>query len=272
MRDMADTTPARTGLSRWERATEWPLTATAVLFLAVYAWEILDDLDGHARTVAESVLNAIWLVFVVDYVVRLVLAPDRPRWFFRHLLDLAAVALPMLRPLRLLRLASLIGVLQRHAGTALRGRITVYVIGSVLLFGFIGALAVLDAERDAPGATIVSFGDAVWWSLVTVTTVGYGDIAPITQTGRTIAVALMVGGVALVGIVSATLASWIVSAVADESAGPLSRGAATAKQVTELQEQVKALTAEVSRLAGLPAGVPEHYPDEGGPEATPRHR
>jgi voltage-gated potassium channel len=77
----------------------------------------------------------------------------------------------------------------------------------------LGAVAVLDAERSAPGANITSFGDALWWASTTVTTVGYGDRYPVTTEGRLIAVALMVVGIGLVGAVTASVATWMVARV-----------------------------------------------------------
>ena len=82
----------------------------------------------------------------------------------------------------------------------------------------------------------------MWWSLVTITTIGYGDLAPVTAVGRCAAVLLMVGGVALAGVVTATLASWVISLVAEESA---EQEAATRAQVEDLQRQVAVLAERV---------------------------
>jgi voltage-gated potassium channel len=227
---------------RWKRISDWPLTAAAVLFLACYAWEIIGDLSGPSTTLAEAGMAATWGIFLVDYVANLVLAPHRWHWFRTHILDLFIVVLPILRPLRLLRLVTLLSVLHRTAGTAFRGRVVVYAAGASVLLVFVAALAVLDAERSAPGATITSFGNALWWTFVTITTVGYGDFSPVTITGRLIAVALMFGGIALLGIVTATLASWIVERVAikEEDAQAATRGEirALAKQIAQLEEVV----------------------------------
>ncbi|MDU7383850.1 MAG: potassium channel family protein [Schaalia turicensis] len=135
-------------------------------------------------------MNAVWAIFTIDYAVRLVLAPDRRSWFWRHLLDLAAVVLPVLRPLRLLRLVALFGVLQRSAGSALRGRITAYTVASVSLLVFVGAFAILDAEQGVDGASLHSFENALWWTIVTITTVGYGDLSPVTPMDRFVAMPL----------------------------------------------------------------------------------
>ena len=257
-------------LSAWERRSEWPLTAIALAFLAVYAWEVVADLHGAARAGTELAMDVMWAVFIADYLVRLALAPQRGRWFVRHLFDLAVVALPVLRPLRLVRLIALIGVLHRGAGMALRGRITAYTAGGVTLLVLVSSLAVLDAERGAPGTPIHTYGEAVWWALATITTVGYGDLAPVTAVGRWAAVLLMIGGVALAGVVTATLASWIVSLVAEESA---EQEAATRAQVEVLQRQVTALIERVEHLgADRPAraAAPESEPGAGaGADARP---
>lgn len=248
-------------LSAWERRSEWPLTAIALAFLAVYAWEVIADLHGAERAGTELAMNAMWAVFIVDYLVRLALAPQRGRWFVRHLFDLAVVALPVLRPLRLVRLIALIGVLHRGAGMALRGRITAYTASGVTLLVVVSSLAVLDAERGAPGTPIRTYGEAVWWALATITTVGYGDLAPVTAVGRWAAVLLMIGGVALAGVVTATLASWIVSLVAEESA---EQEAATRAQVEVLQRQVTALIERVEHLgADRPARAAAPEPGSG---------
>ena len=238
-----DSTGAR--LRTWERATEWPLTGAAVVFLAAYAWEVLANAQGGAKDAAELVIDAVWVLFGVDYLVRLALASSRSRWFLHHLPDLAVIALPILRPLRLLRLVTLVGIMQRSAGTALRGRITLYTVGSAALLISTSALAALDAERHEPGASIRAFGQALWWALTTITTIGYGDTVPVSTQGRFIAALLMIGGVALIGVVTATLASWIVSLVEEENA---EQEAATRAQVAALQQQVSELSERIDRL------------------------
>lgn len=123
--------------------------------------------------------------------------------------------LPFLRPLRLLRLVVLVKVLHRAGGDAIRGRVVMYTAASATLLVYVASLAMLETERHAADASITNFGEAVWWSIVTVTTVGYGDAYPVTVTGRVIAVLLMIGGISLIGVITATVASWIVERVSE---------------------------------------------------------
>jgi voltage-gated potassium channel len=232
----------QSNLQRWERYAEWPLAIAALLFLGVYSVLVLVRPHGREAHVLWVVSWIVWGLFIVDYVVRLYLASNRWHWFVRHLLDFAIVALPLVRPLRLLRLLVLIDVLQKAIGNAFRGRIVVYTVSGVLLLIYTSSLAVFDKERFLPGATINSFGKALWWSITTVTTVGYGDVYPVTNTGRIIAVLLMIGGISLVGVVTAALASWIIERVSEEE---IVSQTATAAHIEELRGEIRELSEEL---------------------------
>lgn len=118
-----------------------------------------------------------------------------------------------------------------------------YAVTGTLLLVFVASLAMLDAERAAPSGNIKTFPDALWWAIATVTTVGYGDYAPTTGTGRCIAVGLMVAGIALLGVVTATLASWLVQKVAKQDDA---NQAVTQQQIAELTVQITALRSELA--------------------------
>jgi voltage-gated potassium channel len=200
--------------ARWDQRAELPLAAAAIAFLVAYAWPILQpDISPGWKSLCDWVIAVTWALFVLDYVMRLVLSAQRWSFFWRHLPYLAMVALPVLRPLQLLRLVVLLRVLNRRAASALHGRIAVYVGCATTLLLFTASLAVLDAERGHPGATIESFGDALWWAITTITTVGYGDEHPVTTAGKFIAGGLMIGGIALLGTVTASIASWLLDRV-----------------------------------------------------------
>jgi voltage-gated potassium channel len=234
----------QTRLERFERRTEWPLAAIAIAFLGLYSVQVLAQPRGETARVLDMALLDLYFVFVIDCVARLYLAQPRGKWFFKHLLDLALVVLPFMRPLRLLSLAVVIDVLQRAVGHTIRGKVIAYTVCGAVVLVYAGSLAILQAERYQPGAKITSFGDAVWWAVTTVTTVGYGDLAPVTTMGRVVAVALMIGGITLVGTVTATLASWIVQRVAEEDTA---NEAATRAQIEELREEIRRLSNLVAR-------------------------
>jgi len=177
-------------------------------------------------------------LFVVDYVARLALSRGRVAFVRHNLLDLAVVALPMLRPLRLLRLVALLSILNRATGSSVRGRVVIYVAGATSLVLFIASLAVLEAERGTESATITTFGDALWWAVTTVTTVGYGDRYPVTDQGRFVAGGLMLAGIALLGIVTASFASWLLDRVREVEEHTQ---AATRADVAALTVEVRAL-------------------------------
>jgi voltage-gated potassium channel len=233
---------SETKLQRWERHSEWPLAIAAVVFLIFFSRQVIAEPQGREGHILWVIDWAIWSLFVVDYFVRLCLATNRWHWFVRHLLDFAIVTLPLIRPLRLLRLIVLIKVLQKAIGDAFRGKILVYTVSGVLLLIYSASLAVFDKERYLPGATINSFGKALWWSTTTVTTVGYGDVYPVTNTGRAIAVLLMVGGISLVGVVTAALASWIIQRVTEEDA---LNQAATVAHIDELRGEIRSLAEQL---------------------------
>lgn len=232
---------------RWRQLTYWPLIIASVVFIVAYSWQVIADLEGPAELVARLLMMVTWVVFAVDYIVRLSLASPRGSWFRAHIFDLLVVVLPALKPLRLLKALTLVHTLQRTAGTALRSRLAIYGSGAAVILIWIAALSELDAERGAPGANIVTFGDSVWWAFVTITTVGYGDYYPVTAGGRLVAVMLMCGGVAVVGVVTATLASWVLERVATgrDDDEPATRG-----QVRKVAAQID----DISERLGRPPG------------------
>ena len=234
----------------WRRYSEWPLVIAAVLFVIAYSIQVIGNISERDAGFIEITVWTTWALFLVDYLANLVLAPQRGKWFVRNLHELVILALPALRPLRLLRLVTLLKVLHGAAGNALRGRIVTYVLGSALLLTYAGALAVLDAEEKANGANITNFGHALWWALTTITTVGYGDHYPVTVLGRVVAAGLMVGGIAVLGVVTASVASWLIEQVTTETVAEVE--AADAPMLAELAR----LSAQVERLTAALASKP----------------
>ena len=216
--DSKTSTPS--AIAGWERIVDVPLL---VLALASIPLVVLEDLGqgGAARTAA--IANwAIWGLFAVDLAVRVSLARGhRMKYLAAHWYDVGIVVLsvlPYFRPLRVLRSARALRVLRAarvtvyatsfwHAALriwgSLTGRVLIVLIPAIIGAGSAGVWMV---EKDSNG-DIDHYGDAAWWAITTVTTVGYGDIAPVTTEGRVIAAVLMVTGIAAFGVVTANVAA-----------------------------------------------------------------
>lgn len=202
-----DTTMPR--VREWEYRTGWPLFAGAVVFMALMTWMWVDENHRpEATAVAAAVQVVLWLWFIVDYLIRLRLARGERGVFFRSRgFDLASIILPFLRPFLVLVYIWRLPVF-RHGGQARqRVRYAVTTVVFALLYVYTCSYGVWLVERHAPNASIVNFGDAIWWGFTTIATVGYGDFAPVTVPGRILAVGLMAGGVVVIGVVVATLIS-----------------------------------------------------------------
>jgi voltage-gated potassium channel len=244
----------RTRLERWELTFDETLIAAAVVFIVAYALPILwRRAPAWVVTSCDLSGKVIWALFAVDLAVRVSLSGRPLRYLRGHWLDAIAVALPMFRPLRALRAVIAIDVLTHNSKGLTRGRVVTSVsltTGSACL---LAAVAVLDAERANPQANIASFGDALWWSLCTVTTIGYGDRFPTTNEGRVVGIALMMTGIGLIGVVTAAVASWFVQhlgAVTEVETATAADVHALLTEVRALREQVAALAPELADPPG----------------------
>jgi voltage-gated potassium channel len=241
-------------LERYESRTAVPMTVLAVAFLFVYSTPII--WTSAPTIVGDSlrVLNvSIWAVFVGDLVIRAVLSGKPVSYIVSHPIDVLLVALPMLRPLRVLRVFTALQVLMRQGGRISIGRTLAGASSAALLLMFIAAVAMLDAEQGQ-GGPIRTFPDALWWSGAAVTTVGYGDMYPVTWVGRSVAFALMVVGVSLIGVVTASIAAWFVGREQDAEGKVVAESIAAwfvgREQDAEgnVVAEIRALREEVARL------------------------
>lgn len=217
----------------------------ALAWLPVLIVPLITTLHGSIATAFDVFDYLVWAAFGVEYVVKLRLAVDRGRFFRHHLLDLAVVAVPILRPLRLaqlfrvVRLERVILVLGnglRRAKSLLTHHGLHFVLLAVTVIVFAAAALESVLERHAPGSTIHNYGDGLWWAIVTVTTVGYGDKVPVTGGGKFVAVALMLTGIGLVGFLTASVASFFVQ---QQNTNELDEVTAKLDQVLTLLGEVK---------------------------------
>lgn len=208
---------------RFSSAVDSPMLVLALLMLPLLIIPALwDDAPPTVRASLLVLDYAIWAAFAVEYAVMVVLAPRRWVYVRGHVPDLVLVAVPVLRPLRvvrsaralrLLRTTRLLGAVTKAARGSRRdlpARATALVVVATGLLLLVGGAVVYDLEHDAPGANIRTFGDALWWAFVAVTTVGYGDHFPTTTAGKAIGGGLTVMGIALVGVITASIAAYFV--------------------------------------------------------------
>jgi voltage-gated potassium channel len=241
----------------WEERLDKPLLVVALLFTVALLEPMIRELPDWAGSAATVINVAAWFVFAGDYAVRLALSPQR--WLFvrRHPGDLAIVVLPLLRPLRLLRVIRVLrlGVLlhaaNERAQRSLHGRVVTYVLGVTIAAVVLASLGVWTVERHARGANIKTLPDGLWWSFTTITTVGYGDRFPVTPQGRLIAVGLMLTGIALLGVITASIAAWFVGRLQIVEAAELRTDVTlerVLKEVQELRAELRRLTEPSARL------------------------
>jgi voltage-gated potassium channel len=190
----------------WVARTTRLLDALALIFLIDFLFSrVAPNGPPWWQPTLNTISFLIWLAFAVDYGVRLSLSPERWPFVRTHKLDLLMVALPMLRMLRVVLL------LRKSFRSIPTERIAGSLISIVVGVVVIGAFLEWRVEYNAPGANITTLGLALWWAIVTTTTVGYGDTYPVTTAGRLIGSVIMVVGIGLIGTVSATVAAWFVS-------------------------------------------------------------
>ncbi|WP_420623140.1 potassium channel family protein [Candidatus Poriferisodalis sp.] len=205
----------------WIRWTDPWLVSAAVASVPLF---LMESRVGPSALTAVQIANwAIWGFFAADLGVRLVLTEMAPaRYLRRYWFDVAIVVLaliPVVRPLRVLRSARVLRLLRlttgmsflaalwhgrgRRAWRSLRGGNALIVVFVVVV---VAPILVWLVER-AGGGQIDTLGESLWWGAATITTVGYGDVAPVTWLGRSIAVVLMLAGITGFGVVTANMAA-----------------------------------------------------------------
>ncbi|WP_020135380.1 potassium channel family protein [Streptomyces sp. 351MFTsu5.1] len=139
------------------------------------------------------------------------------------------------------------GVLLGREGRSLHLRAAGGATAVLLVVMLLGSWAVVAAEDGARGANLTSYPKALWWSVETATTVGYGDFFPVTWWGRVVGTVVMVVGITTYGMVTAALATWFVAREQKRRHGPHQLGAETLHAVHERFDRLEELLGTARR-------------------------
>ena len=202
---------------------DWHLLMfTLTLMTIVNSALLFLDLMPAQHDVVRSFQVALSIVLMLDFIVRLVRAPDRRRYLFDFrgwLTFLGSLPLPFFGAFRVIQLWFMTRRMQRgdyrEISTRISGRrgrtaIVGVAATAIIVFEF-GALVMLGVESQAEAPLIVTGGDALWWALVTMATVGYGDEVPVTTAGRFVGAVVIVMGVLVFTTLTSFLAQWFLS-------------------------------------------------------------
>lgn len=201
------------------------------IFMSILAFMVIIVLMLESTSKPSSkeiyVLNnfdyIIWIVFTVDYFVRLIISEDKKVFVKENIIDLIAIipfntifqSFKIFKSARLFKLVKILNILrsiralvfflkfQKYANKFMKTNNFNYALQATVSIIFVGAIGLHLTEGR-------SIGDAIWWSFVTTTTVGYGDISPSTTMGRIIASILMITGIGFIGMLTSTISSYFI--------------------------------------------------------------
>jgi len=224
----------------------------SILTIGALAAELIFNIPPEARRVIRWADTCICVLFLIDFCLQFKRAESKLRFMKWGWIDLLA-SIPevealrwgrLFRVFRILRIFLLARSLREFIAGLFKNR-TEGGVASVFLITFLvitfSSVSILFAERTGE-ANIKSAGDAVWWSVTTITTVGYGDKYPVTHEGRIIAGLLMITGVGLFGTLSGVIASFFLGHHRDQQ----KKEEQLTQQFTELKNEIASLREQAS--------------------------
>ena len=240
-------------LQRLEDWLEMPMVVLAFVWLALLVGELV-----WGERLAFAVLGTIiWVLFILDFAVKIILAPHKAGYLKRNWLTAVALLVPALRifrvfwvvrllrvarvgrGLRLFRVVSSLNRGMRALGAALRRRGFGYIILLSVLVLFAGSAGMYAFENQAPGG-LDSYGEALWWTAMVMTTMG-SQYWPQTFEGRVLCFFLALYAFAVFGYVTATLATFFVGRDAENDEAEL----AGSRELAAIRDELRALRKEI---------------------------
>lgn len=260
-------------LRRLEDSLETPMLVLAFVWLALLVGELI----WGESLMFEVLGTIIWVIFILDFAVAFVLAPHKIAYLKNNWLTALSLLVPALRlfrfsrvfrlfrlarmgrSLRLLRVVSSLNRGMRALGASLSRRGFGYVLALTVLVTFTGAAGMYAFENAAPGG-LKSYGEALWWTTMVLTTMG-SQYWPLTIEGRVLCVFLALYAFAVFGYVTATLATFFIGRDAEDDEAEL----AGARQLAALREEMIALREEIRRTTAANTVVAQRDPAKESP-------
>lgn len=227
-----------------------------------FVWLVLliIELVWGLKPILEYLTLTIWIIFIIDFLTKIFLAPDKWKFFKANWLTAVSLVIPalrifrlvrilrLLRGIRLVRIVSSLNRSMKSLAATMRRRGFSYVVLLALAVTFGGAAGMYAIEKGNPG--FENYGMALWWTSMRVITAG-SDFWPSTPEGRGLAVILSLFGYAVFGYVTATLATFFIGRDAEEKEAPV----AGAKDVEELKRMIHILNDKIDNLNNTNDGV-----------------
>lgn len=236
------------------RALAKPMTVLGFVWLILLVVDFTSGLSKSLRIAS----YAIWAAFIAQFLLEFIVSPKKLTYLRRHWITAIALVVPafrvlsafqairFLRALRGVRLIRVIGTANRGMralGSAMGRRGFGYATSLSLVIGVAGAAGMYAFEHRVPGSTIGSFGSALWWTAMMLTTMG-SDYFPKTAEGRLLCFLLALYGFAVFGYVTATISSFFVSRDVDTTPS----NAADTGQLARMEREIASLHAKLDQL------------------------
>lgn len=210
--------PEKIQIKKFEIIYNLLIILLSIIVICIIIIQTISDLSSEEAMLLNNIDKAIWIIFIADYILRLLISSDKKNFILVNIIDLIAIlpfdsifkALRITRIMRLMKLLRAIRIfillfkIHNQFSKFVKTNSFHNVLKMTILTVFLGALGFYFTEGR-------SFADSLWWSFVTATTVGYGDISPTTIPGRATASILMITGIGFIGMLTSTISAYFIN-------------------------------------------------------------